>query len=198
MSDEERLVAGLVILDAPVWGDERGFFREWFKLPDLAGRGLDFRAHQANLSRSVRGVVRGLHYSVAPEGQAKVVTCVDGSLDDVVVDVRVGSPTFGAVEVVTLRGDLGRSVLLPAGVAHGFCVTSEVATLAYLLSSPYNAPFELEIDPFDPELAIPWPLAGEPIVSAKDAAAPSLAARRAADELPHYSPGAGEESTPRW
>jgi dTDP-4-dehydrorhamnose 3,5-epimerase len=193
VSPEPRAIAGLVVLDAPVWGDERGFFREWFKLSDLAVAGLDFGTRQANLSRSVRGVVRGLHYSVAPEGQAKVVTCVDGTLDDVIVDVRVGSPTFGAVEVVSLAGDLGRSVLLPAGVAHGFCVTSEVATLAYLLSSPYDAPFELEIDPFDPALAIPWPLSGEPIVSAKDGAAPSLAARLAADQLPAYRSGAGGE-----
>jgi dTDP-4-dehydrorhamnose 3,5-epimerase len=181
-----RAVSGLAVLDSPVWGDDRGFFREWFQLPDLAAGGIDFVARQANLSRSVRGVVRGLHYSLAPEGQAKVVTCVDGTLEDVIVDVRVGSPTFGAVEVVTLAGDLGRSVYLPAGVAHGFCVTSESATLAYLLSSPYNAPYELEIDPFDAAIGVTWALAGEPIVSAKDAAAPSLAERRAAGQLPAY------------
>ena len=137
VSSNGRAVDGLIVMDSPVWADDRGFFREWFRLADLNGAG--FTARQANLSRSVRGVVRGLHYSLAPEGQAKVVTCVDGTLEDVIVDVRVGSPTFGAVEVVTLAGELGRSVLLPAGVAHGFCVTSEVATLAYLLSSPYNA-----------------------------------------------------------
>ncbi len=185
MSEAARAVDGLVVMDSPVWADDRGFFREWFRLADLNGAG--FTARQANLSRSVRGVVRGLHYSLAPEGQAKVVTCVDGTLEDVIVDVRVGSPTFGAVEVVTLAGDLGRSVLLPAGVAHGFCVTSEVATLAYLLSSPYNAPYELEINPFDNEIGITWALSGEPIVSDKDAAAPSLAQRRAAGELPLYS-----------
>ncbi|MFI5035507.1 MAG: dTDP-4-dehydrorhamnose 3,5-epimerase family protein [Acidimicrobiales bacterium] len=186
MSDAARAVAGLVVLDAPVWGDERGFFREWFQHSALERAGVRFETRQANLSRSVRGVVRGLHYSTAPEGQAKVVTCVDGALDDVIVDVRVGSPTYGAVDVVSLAGDRGRSVYLPAGVAHGFCVTSEVATLAYLLSSPYDAARELEIDPFDPAIGIAWPLSGEPIVSAKDAAAPSLAARRAADELPLY------------
>lgn len=181
-----RAVEGLVVMESPVLADDRGFFREWFKLPDLEGAGVSFVARQANLSRSVRGVVRGLHYSLAPEGQAKVVTCVDGTLEDVIVDVRVGSPTFGAVEVVTLAGDLGRSVLLPAGVAHGFCVTSEVATLAYLLSSPYNAQCELEINPFDAEIGVTWALSGDPIVSDKDAAAPSLSARRAAHELPLY------------
>jgi dTDP-4-dehydrorhamnose 3,5-epimerase len=181
-----RAVAGLVVLDSPVWADDRGFFREWFQGPDLAAAGVVFVAQQANLSRSVRGVVRGLHYSLAPEGQAKVVTCVDGTLEDVIVDVRVGSPTFGAVEVVTLAGELGRSVYLPAGVAHGFCVTSESATLAYLLSSPYNAEVELEIDPFDAAIGITWAFSGDPIVSEKDAAAPSLAERRAAGQLPLY------------
>lgn len=181
-------VAGLVILDSPVWADDRGFFREWFKWSELHETGYDFATSQANLSRSVRDVVRGLHYSLAPEGQAKVVTCVAGTLEDVIVDVRVGSPTFGAVDVVSLSGDLGRSVVLPAGVAHGFCVTSEDATLAYLLSSPYNAPFELEISPFDKEIGVAWPLTGEPIVSEKDAGAPSLTQRREANELPTYHP----------
>jgi dTDP-4-dehydrorhamnose 3,5-epimerase len=181
-------VAGLVIIDSPVWADDRGFFREWFRLPELREAGYDFATSQANLSHSVRGVVRGLHYSLAPEGQAKVVTCVAGTLEDVIVDVRVGSPTYGAVEVVTLSGDLGRSVVLPIGVAHGFCVTSERATLAYLLSSPYNAPFELEINPFDAQVGVAWALSGDPIVSEKDARAPSLAQRRAANELPTYQP----------
>ena len=96
---------------------------------DFDAAGLDFATEQANLSMSSRNVVRGLHYSLAPRGQAKVVTCVLGELDDVIVDVRVGSPTFGAVEIVHLAADQGRSVVLPAGVAHGFCVTSEHAAL---------------------------------------------------------------------
>ena len=88
-----------------------------------------FSAQQANLSISKRNVVRGLHYSMAPEGQAKVVTCAHGELDDVIVDIRVGSPTFGRHEVVHLAADEERSVYVPAGVAHGFCVTSEVGAL---------------------------------------------------------------------
>ncbi|MDE3064762.1 MAG: dTDP-4-dehydrorhamnose 3,5-epimerase family protein [Acidobacteriota bacterium] len=186
MTLSNRAVSGLAVIDSPVWADDRGFFREWLRVAELEAAGVDFTARQANLSHSVRGVVRGLHYSLAPEGQAKVVTCVAGTLEDVIVDVRVGSPTYGAVEVVTLAGDLGRSVYLPEGVAHGFCVTSDTATLAYLLSSPYNADFELEIDPFDAALGITWALSGPPIVSAKDAAAPSLAQRRAAGELPRF------------
>ena len=183
----ELSIRGLFVLDSPVHGDDRGFFREWFKLSDLEAVGATFQAQQANLSLSARNVVRGLHYSLAPEGQAKVVTCVDGELDDVIVDVRVGSPSFGRVEVVHLAHNLGRTVVLPAGVAHGFCVTSERAALSYLLSSPFNAALELEINPFDTEVNVPWALSGEPIVSAKDSAAPSLGARLAANELPTFA-----------
>ena len=182
----ELSIPGLALLESPVWGDDRGYFREWFRLDDFEVAGVAFLARQANLSMSRRDVVRGLHYSLAPEGQAKVVTCVHGELDDAIVDVRVGSPAFGRVEVVHLSAGEPRSVLLPAGVAHGFCVTSEQAALSYLLSSPFNAALELEIDPFDPAIAVPWALSGAPIVSDKDARAPSLAQRLAANELPRY------------
>ena len=187
MKLEPRAIPGLYVLESPVWGDERGFFREWFKAPDVEAAGVDFEVRQANLSVSARDVVRGLHYSLAPEGQAKVVTCAAGSLDDVIVDVRVGSPTFGLVEVVSLEAGDGRSVYLPVGVAHGFCVTSEQAVLTYLLSSPFNAPLELEVNPLDPAVAVPWRLRADPVLSAKDAAAPTLAERLAAGQLPEYS-----------
>lgn len=186
MKVRELSIPGLFLLESPVWGDDRGFFREWFKADDFEGVGLSFQARQANLSMSQKNVVRGLHYSLATEGQSKVVTCAFGELDDVIVDIRVGSPTFGAVEIVHLSGDAERSVLLPVGVAHGFCVTSELAALTYLLSSPFNATAELEIDPFDEELRVAWTVTDDPIVSEKDRAAPSLAERRAADELPRY------------
>ncbi|MBW4078473.1 MAG: dTDP-4-keto-6-deoxy-D-glucose epimerase [Acidobacteria bacterium] len=186
MNVTELSIPGLFVLESPVHGDDRGYFREWFKSGDLEVAGATFQARQANLSLSARDVVRGLHYSLAPEGQAKVVTCVFGELDDVIVDVRVGSPSFARVEVVHLAHNLGCSVLLPAGVAHGFCVTSEQAALSYLLSSPFNAPLELEINPFDAALNVPWSLTGEAIVSEKDARAPSLAERLAANELPRF------------
>ncbi len=184
---ESRSIEGLVVFTSPVWGDERGFFREWYTHRGVEDLGGSFVVAQANLSMSARNVVRGLHYSVAPEGQAKVVTCAYGTLDDVIVDVRVGSPTYGAVEVVHLAEDLGVSVWLPAGVAHGFCVTSEHAALTYLLSSAFNASVELEINPFDPAIAVPWPLDGEPIMSAKDAGAPSLRERADASQLPRWT-----------
>lgn len=179
-------IEGLYVVASPVHGDDRGFFREWYKGADFARDGLDFRVEQANLARSTRNVVRGLHYTLAPEGQRKLVTCAEGSFDDVIVDVRVGSPTFGRVEVVSLADDAGLSVLVPGGAAHGYCATSASAVITYLLSSPFNAPLEREINPFDRALAIPWPLEGDAIVSDKDAAAPTLEERRAAGELPHY------------
>ncbi len=188
MNTQSLSIDGLVSVTSPVWGDERGFFREWYTSRAVEDLGASFAVAQANLSMSARRVVRGLHYSLAPEGQAKLVTCAYGALDDVIVDVRVGSPTYGVVEVVHLADNLGVSVFLPAGVAHGFCVTSEHAALSYLLSSPFNAALELEINPFDSAIAVPWPLDGEPIVSAKDAAAPSLRARADASQLPRWAP----------
>jgi dTDP-4-dehydrorhamnose 3,5-epimerase len=186
MKLRELDIAGLYVAESRVFGDDRGFFREWYKSSDFEAVGLTFSAEQSNLSMSTRNVVRGLHYSLAPRGQAKVVTCVYGTLDDVIVDIRVGSPTFGRVVTVALGADQGTTVVLPAGVAHGFCVTSETAALAYLLSSPYDAPHELEINPLDPSIDVPWALSGEAILSEKDAAAPSLAQREAAGELPRY------------
>ena len=187
MNVRELEIPGLFVAESRVFGDDRGFFREWYKLSDFDAAGITFQAEQSNLSMSTRNVVRGLHYSMAPRGQAKVVTCVYGTLDDVIVDIRVGSPTYGAVVTVSLGADQGTTVILPAGVAHGFCVTSETAALSYLLSSPYDAPHELEINPLDPEINVPWALSGDAILSEKDAVAPSLAQRRSAGQLPNYS-----------
>ncbi|HEY5111341.1 MAG TPA: dTDP-4-dehydrorhamnose 3,5-epimerase family protein [Acidimicrobiales bacterium] len=182
----ELSIPGLFLLESPVWSDTRGFFREWYKRGDFEESVVNFPIQQGSFSTSRRGVIRGLHYSIAPEGQAKLVTCVFGELDDVIVDIRVGSPTFGQVEVIHLAANEERSVLVPVGVAHGICVTSELAVLTYLLSSPFNAPMELEIDPFDPAINVPWTLSGEPLISEKDAAAPTLDERRRANELPIY------------
>jgi dTDP-4-dehydrorhamnose 3,5-epimerase len=172
------------VLESSVWEDDRGFFREWFKRGDLEAAGVDFPIQQANLSMSKRNVVRGLHYSLAPEGQVKLVTCAYGELDDVLVDVRMGSKAYGRVEVVHLSAEEERSVLIPTGVAHGFCVTSEIGALTYLLSSPFNAAMELEVNPFDKVLNIPWPLTDDAITSEKDAKAPTLMRRLWSGELP--------------
>ena len=173
-------------IDAPVHLDDRGYFREWAKEPDFVAAGVAMEIRQANMSRSCRNTVRGLHYSLAPQGQIKIVTCVEGTLDEVLVDVRVGSPTFGRVATVSLAADLGLSVFVPSGVAHGICVTSEWASLVYLLSSPYDPSRELEIDVWDEQIGVKWNLSGTALLSAKDAAAPSLLERQKADELPLF------------
>jgi dTDP-4-dehydrorhamnose 3,5-epimerase len=183
----ELSIDGLFVLESPVWSDDRGFFREWYKREDLQAQGIEFEIRQANLSMSKRNVVRGLHYSRAALGQAKLVTCAYGELDDVIVDVRVGSPTFARSEKVHLVAGDERSVLLPEGVAHGFCVTSELGALTYLLSSPYDPANEFEINPFDEALRVTWPLSDKAIVSEKDGAAPTLEARRQANELPLFT-----------
>jgi dTDP-4-dehydrorhamnose 3,5-epimerase len=182
----ELSISGLFLLESPVFGDERGFFREWFKDADLTAAGVSFHARQANVSMSKKNTVRGLHYSLAPEGQAKVVTCVFGELDDVIVDVRVGSPTYGRHEIIHLEAGKERSLYLPSGVAHGFSVPVDTAALSYLLSSAYNPAMELEINPFDPDIAVTWPIDGDPILSTKDAEAPSLQKRRDANQLPSF------------
>jgi dTDP-4-dehydrorhamnose 3,5-epimerase len=185
----ELSIPGAFVLESPVWSDDRGYFREWFKRDDLEEIGVNFPIHQANLSMSKRDVVRGLHYSMAPEGQAKLVTCVYGEIDDVIVDVRVSSPTYGLVEVVHLSANEERSVLVPGGAAHGFCVKSELGALSYLLSSPFNPDREFEINPFDSVLNVPWPLSGEAIMSKKDAEAPTLMHRLWSGQLPRYVEG---------
>lgn len=178
-------IDGAFRLSSPVHEDERGAFREWFKYPDLETAGIGWKVAQANLARSARNVVRGLHFSLAPEGQAKIVTCADGELVDVLVDVREGSPTFGATETIRLIAG-GGSVYVPTGVAHGYCVLSDWGTLCYLLSSPYAPALEREINPVDPALAIAWPLSGPAILSAKDAEAPTLDECRRRGELPRF------------
>jgi dTDP-4-dehydrorhamnose 3,5-epimerase len=166
--------------------DSRGTFLEWYRFDTLAaavGHPLDLA--QANLSVSARGVVRGIHFADVPPGQAKYVMCVAGAVLDVVVDIRVGSPTFGRWESVRLDDSERRAVYLAEGLGHGFCAVSEQATVAYLCSSTYRAGHEHGINPLDPELGIAWP-AETPLLSSKDAAAPSLAEARTAGLLPSY------------
>jgi dTDP-4-dehydrorhamnose 3,5-epimerase len=165
--------------------DPRGTFLEWYRFDTLAAAvGHPLELAQANLSISTRGVVRGIHFSDVPPGQAKYVTCVAGAVLDVVVDIRVGSPTFGQWEAVRLDDEDRRAVYLAEGLGHGFCALSEQATVTYLCSSTYRPGHEHGIHPLDPELGITWP--GDSLVlSAKDAAAPSLAEMQAAGRLPN-------------
>ncbi|KXK59112.1 dTDP-4-dehydrorhamnose 3,5-epimerase [Micromonospora rosaria] len=164
--------------------DGRGLFAEWYRhdrFAEVVGHPLDLA--QANVSVSRRGVVRGIHFSDVPPGQAKYITCVSGEVVDVVVDLRVGSPTFGRWEAVPLD-DVERAALyLAEGLGHGFCTLSPEATVVYLCSSTYDPERERAVHPFDPELGIRWPTTA-PRLSDRDATAPGLAELRARRLLP--------------
>lgn len=167
-------------------GDARGLFTEWYRFDRLAEEvGHPLRLAQANLSVSTKGVVRGVHFADVPPGQAKYVTCVRGTVLDVVVDLRVGSPTFGQWEGVTLDDRERRAVYLSEGLGHGFAALSDDATLTYLCSETYNPGGEHGIDPLDREVGIVWPVEA-PQLSGKDAVAPSLTQAREAGLLPDY------------
>ncbi|MFI9271272.1 dTDP-4-dehydrorhamnose 3,5-epimerase [Kitasatospora sp. NPDC052896] len=182
----ELTIEGAFEVVPQLHGDQRGLFTEWYRfdrLAEAAGRSL--RLAQANLSVSSRGVVRGIHFADTPPGQAKYVTCVRGAVLDVVVDLRVGSPTFGRWEAVRLDDVERHAAFLPEGLGHGFCALTDVATLSYLCSATYNPAAEHAVHPFDAELGIEWP-GTTPLLSARDAAAPTMAEAAAAGLLPSY------------
>jgi dTDP-4-dehydrorhamnose 3,5-epimerase len=168
-------------------GDHRGLFTEWFRHDHLAAVvGHEFQIAQANLSVSQRGVVRGIHYADVPPGQAKYVTCIRGAVLDVVVDIRVGSPTFGQWEGVTLDDTDRRGLYVAEGLGHGFCALTDDAILSYMCSTTFNPTGEHVVHPMDPDLAINWP-AEAPQLSARDTAGPTLAEAEAAGKLPDFA-----------
>jgi dTDP-4-dehydrorhamnose 3,5-epimerase len=169
------------------FGDDRGTFLEWFKSDELApviGHRLDLA--QANCSVSHRGVLRGIHFSDVPPGQAKYVSCVRGAVLDVVVDIRVGSGTYGSYEFVRLDDVDRRAVYLSEGLGHGFIALEDNTTVMYLCSTGYAPNREHGIHPLDPQLGIEWPLDLAPILSEKDQSAPSLEQARASGLLPNF------------
>jgi dTDP-4-dehydrorhamnose 3,5-epimerase len=167
--------------------DPRGLFLEWYRFDRLAeAAGHPLRLAQANLSVSARGVVRGIHFADVPPGQAKYVTCLRGAVLDAVVDLRVGSPTFGRWEGVQLDDAQRRAVYIPEGVGHGFCALTDDATLTYLCSETYAPDREHSVHPLDADLGIAWP-ADSPLVSDRDGAAPMLAEAAEAGLLPDYA-----------
>lgn len=139
-----------------------------------------------NISVSSRGSVRGLHFADVPPGQAKYVQCLSGRVLDVVVDIRVGSPTFGSWEAVELDAETGRAVYVAEGLGHGFCALSDSAAVGYLCSEPYAPEREHGVDPLDPELDLPWPVEIQLNLSPKDQAAPSLDEALQAGLLPDF------------
>ncbi|CAN5519388.1 dTDP-4-dehydrorhamnose 3,5-epimerase [soil metagenome] len=170
------------------WKDDRGIFLEWFKASELeAVTGRPFVLRQSNTSVSRKGVVRGIHFADVPPGQAKYVTVTSGAGVDFVVDVRVGSPTFGQWDSVILDTIDRRAVYVSEGLGHAFVALTDDASLTYLVSEQYNPAAEHDINILDPELALVFPPElGEPVLSAKDTAAPMLAELLAAGALPTW------------
>jgi dTDP-4-dehydrorhamnose 3,5-epimerase len=166
-------------------GDARGRFTEWYRadvLADVVGHGLPLA--QANHSVSARGVLRGVHFALVPPGQAKYVYCPAGRVLDVVVDVRVGSPTFGVHDAVVLDSEQPRAVYLSEGLGHAFLSLADGSSVTYLVSSGYDPAREVGITPVDPALDLPWPDDVEFELSAKDQQAPTLAEAREQGLLP--------------
>jgi dTDP-4-dehydrorhamnose 3,5-epimerase len=175
-------LAGLRLIEPTVYRDARGFFLETYHQQRYAEAGIDATFVQDNYSRSGRDTVRGLHMQVTTP-QAKLVRVIVGAIFDVAVDVRLGSPTFGRWFGVTLSSDNFTQLFVPAGFAHGFAVVSEFAEIEYKCSAFYDPADEIAVRYDDPGIGIEWPVRS-PILSARDAAAPSLAELH--DQLPRY------------
>lgn len=183
----ETRIPGAWVHEPAVFPDERGRFHEWFGGAGFAAAtGHPLGLAQANCSVSRRGTLRGVHFADVPPGQAKYVTCVRGAVLDVVVDVRTGSPAYGRHEAVVLDDSTHRAVYLAEGLGHAFLALTDDATVVYLCSQGYAPGREHGVHPLDPELGIAWPADRTPLLSAKDAAAPSLAEAERTGLLPAY------------
>jgi dTDP-4-dehydrorhamnose 3,5-epimerase len=188
MGYSELKIAGCYLISQQVFPDERGLYREWFRSSEIAEFDSSFSIQQASFSNSKRGVIRGMHFSIAPEGQSKIVTCTSGAVTDVLIDLRIGSPTF--LEVVTLNfgEDKGLGVFIASGVGHGFQVSSAMGSMMYLTSSVYSPKQEMGIAPLDPELRIEWPISypSQVTLSVADEQAPTLRAAEKMGILPIF------------
>jgi dTDP-4-dehydrorhamnose 3,5-epimerase len=191
MTYRELAVPGAWEITPTQHGDPRGVFLEYFQgAPFRAAVGHAFDVQQANCSVSAAGVLRGIHYADVPPGQAKYVTCSRGAVWDVAIDLRVGSPTFGTWDGVLLDDVDRRAIYLSEGLGHAFVSLEDDSTVLYLCSTPYAPGREHGVHPLDPDLGITWPTTardGSPLVvqlSAKDEAAPTVAAAAAGGLLP--------------
>jgi len=149
--------------------------------------GYPLRVGQSNHSMSCRGALRGVHFADVPPGQAKYIYCPNGALLDVVIDLRVGSPTFGKSDAVVLDSTDFRALYLAEGLGHAFIALTDNTMMSYLCTTGYNPTGEHGINPMDPALALPWPSDIEPILSDKDLNAPTLAEAEASGLLPSYA-----------
>ena len=192
---EEMVIPGTYLVTPRQIHDERGNFYEAMRDDTLEkATGVAFQPRQINYSVSRRHTLRGIHSVSIPPGQAKYVTCVRGVLRDIVVDLRIGSPAFMKHQVNELDADSGRSVYVPEGVGHGFLALTDDACICYVVSSTYVPGTQIDINPLDPELDLPWDCPEVPLISDKDAKAPTVAEARAAGVLPRF----GGTGTPRF
>ena len=187
-------IAGAYEITPAVYPDDRGSFLEWYRFDVLeaeVGRSLDIR--QVNISTSRRGVVRGVHFADISPGQAKYVTVVSGAVTDLVIDIRVGSPTYGQVTAVELDDVERRSVFLEEGLGHAFIARTEGAVVAYLVSNVFDPVREHGVTPLDPALGLDrWFDPASALLSDKDRAAPTLAEAAALNLLPAFADRPGK------
>jgi dTDP-4-dehydrorhamnose 3,5-epimerase len=181
----ETSLPGALVIEPRAFGDERGFFYESYNEARFQAHGLDMRFVQTNVSRSARGVLRGLHYQW-PYPQGKLVSVLEGEVFDVAVDIRPGSPTFRQWSGVMLSADNKRHFWIPEGFAHGFCVLTEFATFTYQCTALYDQVADAAIRWDDPDICIDWPIS-TPLLSDKDIRA-SFLKDVPAERLPTYSP----------
>jgi dTDP-4-dehydrorhamnose 3,5-epimerase len=187
MTAKPLSIHGAWLLQSRVFADDRGTFSEWFKsslLTELTGE--SFEPVQANVSVSNAGVIRGIHYSLAPRGQAKLVTVLRGSIMDVAIDARVGSPTFGKYESAELRAGDGQTMFLRSDLAHAFQALEDNTVVSYLVSSEYSPTDEKEISPMCPALNIQWSKKLLAIFSEKDQSAPNTFQQSESNLLPIF------------
>ena len=163
----------VILIEAKSFSDHRGFFLESFKESEFISNGINTTFVQDNVSHSLKGVLRGLHYQKNPRAQSKLVTVIRGEIFDVAVDIRIGSPTFGKWVSEILSAENHKSLFIPKGFAHGFCVISEEADVIYKVDQEYSAETERSIIWNDPSLKITWPI-DNPILTQKDLESPKL------------------------
>jgi dTDP-4-dehydrorhamnose 3,5-epimerase len=179
-SFRRTLIPEVILIEPRIFPDQRGFFTETYKRSEFAAQGITEIFVQCNMSRSSKGILRGLHYQKYPKCQSKLVWAVAGEIYDVVVDLRRSSPTFGKWIAQMLSAENRKILYVPAGFAHGFCVTSEVAEIVYMATEEYAPAFEAGVLWNDPALQIDWPIP-EPLLSDRDKNWPRLA-----DADPHF------------
>jgi dTDP-4-dehydrorhamnose 3,5-epimerase len=166
-------ICDVVLIEAQSFPDDRGYFFESFKESEFSANGIDTKFVQDNFSHSVRGVLRGLHYQKNPKAQSKLVTALRGEIFDVAVDIRQNSPTFGKWIGEILSEKNHKSLYIPEGFAHGFCVISETADILYKVNNEYSPENERGIIWNDPQINITWPI-DTPILHEKDSVLPVL------------------------